>query len=184
MAERRRVEAAFAMKLLEVGILPLLFAHRPVSSSHFFNPDSEVHMQLQEDIASLQKATIVLERLKTESELANSRQASTAVSCWGDCWGDAMYDVSHHPISSLPGLAHVCRLKESLAVALAARSGGEAPDFSTYTPAEKTLRVLETVMHGEQVNWAYSNRLWDAWGLRSSRQISLPGLLGRCVWGG
>ena len=43
------------------------------------------------------------------------------------------------------------RLKESLAQALASRSGGAIPEFDTDTPAERTLRVLDQLMHGEQV---------------------------------
>ena len=43
------------------------------------------------------------------------------------------------------------RLKESLAEALAARSEHSIPEFDTGTPAEKTLKLLDRLMHGETV---------------------------------
>ena len=45
-----------------------------------------------------------------------------------------------------------CRLKESLAEALAARgNAGEAQKFKSDSPAEATLNILNSILHGEQV---------------------------------
>ena len=64
------------------------------------------------------------------------------VGCWDRAWPHTYYP----PLSFPPH-----RLKESLAQALASRSGEAIPEFDTDTPAERTLRVLDQLMHGEQV---------------------------------
>ena len=46
---------------------------------------------------------------------------------------------------------HKYRLKESLQEALATRLDETVPDFGSDTPAAKTLKLLDTLMHGEQV---------------------------------
>ena len=46
----------------------------------------------------------------------------------------------------------ISRLKESLAEALSSREGHvEAPCFDSNTPAEATIKILESLLHGDQV---------------------------------
>ena len=44
------------------------------------------------------------------------------------------------------------RLKASLAEALSSRDGRSFPTFDMDTPAERTLGILDKIMHGESVS--------------------------------
>ena len=56
---------------------------------------------------------------------------------------------------------HYCRLKELLAEALLVRDGGKQR-ILTDSPADLALRLMETILHGEEVRSRSRRKSWES----------------------